>query len=306
MNGKNGTETANGAVPTQTSATGCRPGRGCRWRCRRSPCARASAPSWSVPGAVRLDDDGRIVGLGNTVIVSDPELIKPTFRADPKVLHAGTGRARCAIARSNSLLGIDEEQHMEQRKLLLPPFKGQRMRAYESMIAEVAAEEIDTLAAGRRVRHSRGRCSGSRCGRSCARSSAPRVRRLRVARRDAAAVDRARQRVSRSHPGSGAASAVLAVDELLKLRAQIDAVLDELIAIAKADPALEDRPDVLALMVQARHEDGSPMSGRRDPRRARDDAGRGARDHGSHTLSWAIERLRRHPEILAAPGREVA
>src|SRR5271154_2132224 len=32
-----------------------------------------------------------VIGLGKTVIVSDPHLIKQTFRADPTVLHAGTG-----------------------------------------------------------------------------------------------------------------------------------------------------------------------------------------------------------------------
>ena len=84
-----------------------------------------------------------VVGLGPTVIVSDPELIKQTFRADPTVLHAGTASPLRELLGENSMLGIDEEQHMEQRKLLLPSFKGQRMREYEPMIAEIAAEEID-------------------------------------------------------------------------------------------------------------------------------------------------------------------
>jgi hypothetical protein len=59
------------------------------------------------------------------------------------VLHAGTGSPLRVILGSNSLLGIDEDQHMQQRKLLLPPFKGQRLKRYESLIAEIAAREID-------------------------------------------------------------------------------------------------------------------------------------------------------------------
>ena len=46
----------------------------------------------------------------------------------------------------------------------------------------------------------------------------------------------------------------------LRLRARIDAILDRLIADAKRDPALEERTDVLAMLVQATHTDGSPMS----------------------------------------------
>jgi Cytochrome P450 len=85
----------------------------------------------------------QVLGLGKSVVVSDPALIKQAFRADPTVLHAGTGSPLRPLLGPNSLLGIDEDQHMEQRKLLLPPFKGQRMKQYESMIAEIAAEEID-------------------------------------------------------------------------------------------------------------------------------------------------------------------
>jgi len=77
----------------------------------------------------------RLFGLGNLVIVSDVDLIKQTFRADPAILHAGTGSPLRPLLGPHSLLGIDEDEHMEQRKLLLPPFKGQRMQRYESMIA---------------------------------------------------------------------------------------------------------------------------------------------------------------------------
>jgi cytochrome P450 family 138 len=70
-----------------------------------------------------------------------------------------------------------------------------------------------------------------------------------------------------------------------------------LIAAAKTDTELESRADVLALMVQARHEDGSPMSNPeiRDELVTMLVAGH---ETTAHTLSWAVERLRRHPEVL--------
>jgi cytochrome P450 len=71
-----------------------------------------------------------------------------------------------------------------------------------------------------------------------------------------------------------------------------------------ADPGLEDRPDVLALMVLARHEDGQPMSNAeiRDELATMIAAGH---ETTAHTLSWSIERLRRHPELLRRLVEEV-
>jgi cytochrome P450 family 138 len=83
----------------------------------------------------------------------------------------------------------------------------------------------------------------------------------------------------------------------LRMRARIDGVLDELIAAAKRDPEIEERPDVLAMMVQARHQDDTPMTNAeiRDQLVTMLAAGH---ETTAHTLSWGIERLRRHPEVL--------
>src|SRR4051812_47715983 len=54
----------------------------------------------------------RVLGLGNFAVVSDPELIRQTFRADPKTLHAGTQSPLRKILGDHSLLGIDEDEHM--------------------------------------------------------------------------------------------------------------------------------------------------------------------------------------------------
>ncbi len=238
----------------------------------------------------------RVFGLGPTVIVSDPELIKQTFRADPTVLHAGSQSPLRTILGQHSLLGIDEGEHMEQRKLLLPPFKGQRMKQYESMIAEVAADEIDHWPQGVEFSVTR-----------------PMQRiTLRAILRAVFGAEGARlQALEELLPRWTALGTRLVLTPWLwhdlgpwspwtrfwRLRTRIDAILDELMDVARADPELESRADVLALMVQARHEDGSPMSGPeiRDELVTMMVAGH---ETTAHTLSWAVERLRRHPEVV--------
>ena len=59
-----------------------------------------------------------------------------------------------------SLLTLDGDDHMRQRKLLLPPFHGEAVQRYRDLIAEIAA-----------ARSSAGRSpSRSSCGRACRRS----------------------------------------------------------------------------------------------------------------------------------------
>src|SRR5207249_11626984 len=43
-----------------------------------------------------------------------------------------------------SILWLEGQEHLRRRKLMLPPFHGERMRAYEDVIREVAAGEIAT------------------------------------------------------------------------------------------------------------------------------------------------------------------
>lgn len=238
----------------------------------------------------------RVVGLGTTVIVSDPELIKQTFRADPTVLHAGSESPLRTLLGSHSLLGIDEDEHMEQRKLLLPPFKGQRMKAYESMIAEIAAEEIDKWP--KDVEFSVAR-------------PMQRITLRAILRAIFGAEGAQLHELEELLPRWTVLGTRLVLTPWLwhnfgpsspwvryhRLRTRVDEILDQLIATAKDDPDLESRPDVLALLVQARHEDGSPMSNPeiRDELVTMMIAGH---ETTANTLSWAVERLRRHPEVL--------
>jgi cytochrome P450 len=239
----------------------------------------------------------RLAGLGNMVALSDPALIKHTFTADPTVLHAGDRSPLRRVLGDNSLLGIDEGQHLEQRRLLLPPFKGQRLKAYEPLIEAIALEEIDRWPSGAEF------------------ATGPSMQRITlraILRAVFGASGRRLEQLERLLPpwteqGSSLSRFPQLQRDLgrwspwgrfLRLRAQVDAILDTLIEDARRDPGLEGRPDVLALMVQGRHGDGSPMTNPeiRDQLVTMLAAGH---ETTAHTLSWAVERLRRHPEVLA-------
>ncbi len=238
----------------------------------------------------------RMLGLGSAVVVSDPDLIKLVFRADARTLHAGTPSPLRTVLGPNSLLGIDEDQHMRQRKLLLPPFKGQRMKHYEGLIEKIAAAEIDSWPDGAEIEMI---------------GPMQRITLRAILRAVFGAEGAHLQALERLIPPWTSLGSRLATVEwfhhdlgrwspwgrFLRLRSRIDAVLDELIDVAKHDPQLEARADVLALMAQAQHEDGTLMSNPeiRDELVTMLAAGH---ETTATTLAWAVERLRRHPAVL--------
>src|SRR5438067_3099398 len=91
----------------------------------------------------------RIMNEGTWVVITNPEHVKQVFTGDPRVFHAGEGnRILLPVLGEHSLLLLDEGAHMEQRKLLLPAFHGERMQRYGELMAEIAREEIDRWPTG--------------------------------------------------------------------------------------------------------------------------------------------------------------
>src|SRR5436305_687560 len=77
------------------------------------------------------------------VMVFDPDLVKQVFRGRPSQLRAGQANAVLGpVVGENSLLLLDGAEHLRERKLLLPPFHGERMRAYEQVMSEAADRAI--------------------------------------------------------------------------------------------------------------------------------------------------------------------
>lgn len=237
----------------------------------------------------------RVHALGNFVVVADPALIKQVFTAPPTVLHAGTGSPLGAVLGKHSLLATDEGYHLEQRKLLLPPFHGKRMQAYEQLIADIAADEIDRWPEGVEFATAESFMTIT-------------LRAILAAVFGAAGEDMdALERLIPPYVESGSRMATLRGlqkdlgprspwGRFLAHRAAVDERLDLLIDRARRDDALGERSDVLALLVQATHTDGTPMTNEeiRDQLVTLLAAGH---ETTAGTLAWAVERLRRHPDV---------
>ncbi|HEU4658363.1 MAG TPA: cytochrome P450 [Capillimicrobium sp.] len=244
-----------------------------------------------------------ILGFRRTVVLAEPELIKHTFRADPKTLHAGTRSPLRRVLGDNSLLGIDEDHHLEQRRLLLPPFKGQRMKAYEPLIEQIAAEEIDRFPEGVEFETAGAfqRITLRAILRAVFGATGATLHELEELLPPWTEQGQHLSRFPQLHHDLGPWSPW---GRFVRLRARIDAILDRLIETARRDPSLEERTDVLALMVQARRANGEPMTNPeiRDQLVTMLAAGH---ETTAHTLGWAVERLRRHPHALARLVDEV-
>ncbi len=248
----------------------------------------------------------KIVGEGTWVMLADPEAVKQVFTGDPRVFHAGEGnRLLEPLLGPHSLLVLDEKPHMSHRKLLLPPFHGQRMQAYEGTMAEIAAREIAAWPSGTPYR-------------------------LRP-RMQALTLEIILRTVFGAREGEGLAELRDALRDYLNLlsdpRQLLPLVLigpkrirrlpwfrrrmervEELIygeiAARRRVGDLERRDDVLSMLVAARHEDGSPIGDAemRDELLTLLTAGH---ETTATSLAWAVERLCRHPEKLERLREEV-
>lgn len=80
----------------------------------------------------------RLLGLGEVVFISDPDLVRAVFTGDPQLLRAGeAARVLRPVVGAQSLLLLDGERHRRERKLMLPPLHGEHLRGYETLIGEL-------------------------------------------------------------------------------------------------------------------------------------------------------------------------
>src|SRR3954449_879469 len=83
------------------------------------------------------------------VLLFNPKDIKQVFTGSPDALRAGEANALLGpVVGERSVLLLDGKEHLRQRRLLLPPFHGERMRAYEAVMREAADRAIDRWPVG--------------------------------------------------------------------------------------------------------------------------------------------------------------
>jgi cytochrome P450 len=203
----------------------------------------------------------RFAVFGTGVYVAEPSAIKELFTGDQSDLLAGEANSFMEpVLGPSSVLVLDGQEHMRQRKLLLPPFQGPRVASFRSLIRDVAEREIATWRPGARVvirQRMQALTFEVICRAVFGVTEAHRVARLRDAL--TAVIDSSPlymvsplMRADRGplSPGHRFVSRLRVADSLL---------LEE-IARRRREPDLEDRTDVLSLLLRAVDDDGRPMS----------------------------------------------
>jgi len=235
------------------------------------------------------------------VMLSDPADVKELFAAPPEVLHPGEGAwVLEPIIGRNSVILLDERDHLAQRRLLLPAFHGERMKRLVGVMTELTEREVEGWPVGEPLAlHSRLQhltleiilhaVFGLQRG--------PQLDALRDALTEVLSFSEsplsvlpAMQRALRWTPTMRRFRAAMArTDEL------IFTVIEGRRA-GGGDAA--ERDDVLAMLLTARHEDDSPMS-RQELRDELMTALVAGHETTASQLAWALERLAREPAVLA-------
>jgi cytochrome P450 family 135 len=247
----------------------------------------------------------RIVPMGTLVYVTDPAEIKRVFTGDPSVFHAGEANSTVLgkVLGPHSVLTLDGDEHLRQRRRMLPPFHGESVRRYGEVIEEVTREEMARWEVASPLK------------------LFPRMQSitLEVIMRAVIGVeDEARLAQLRElMPRLVNLNAVLLLAwvwprleafgpwrRFRQLQGEIDAILYDEIRRRRTDPRLADREDILSLLI--RSSDGEqPMTDEelRDQLITLLVAGHETTATG---LAWAFERLLRTPAALDRLEREIA
>jgi cytochrome P450 len=238
--------------------------------------------------------------FGQVVYVARPELVKEVFTGEPSIFHAGEANATVlepALGPS-SVLTLDDSPHMRQRKLLLPPFHGERVQRYGELIVEMTRREMERWPVGEPF------------------AMRPHTQRItlavimravfgvhdeeRLARFERLIDDFARRvGVITSFPVLRRSFGPFSPwPRFVRSREALDEFIYEEIRLRRAEPGHKGRDDVLSLLLGARDEDGGSMSDEelRDELITVLGAGHETTATG---VAWAVELLVRNPAVLA-------
>jgi cytochrome P450 len=240
------------------------------------------------------------------VMLSNPDAIRALYTAHEHGLPAGRSIALLPVMGPGSVLLLEGGEHLARRKLMLPPFHGERMRSYEATVRVLTEREIDSWSDGSPFAiHPRMQAVTLEVILQAvfgvtdpARSARLRERLPLLLGETSSPALQFRVLLSRRfRRGDPLAS----LNELLR---EIDELLLAEIAERRADPAASEREDILSLLVAARFEDGSEMS----DREVRDQlitlllAGH---ETTATALAWTFDLLLRNPATLDRLTAEV-
>jgi cytochrome P450 len=231
------------------------------------------------------------------VLFSDPDPVREIFRLDPAIAPAGQSwEFLRPFAGEHSILLLDGDEHIRERRLLQGPFHGERMRAFAPMIAELARSELGTWS-GRVVALERMR-----------ELTLEVVLRVVFGAGDASEASRLRDAIESTLATVRSTPQILAMALVMRdfgryspwgrFRVAVerfDEVLLDLVAQRRRQPRGDS---VLDLLLEQRDEQGNAPS----DRHLRDELVAllvGGHDSSAASLAWAFERLARHPAVQA-------
>ena len=245
----------------------------------------------------------------NFVMVFEPEAIKQVFQAPPHRLHAGKANELLGpVLGERSVLLLDGDEHLRQRKLMLPPFHGKRLKAYDGVMRDAADRAIESWPVGEpfALMPSMQILTLEVIMRTVF-GVEDAVRKEELKRRIRAMLEPVSRRLgilvlalSNGRFGTGGA-----MQRFQERRAALDELLFDEIDQRRAAPDLEERDDVFSMLVLARDEDGTPLS----DQELRDElvtllvAGHETTATG---LAWTFELLLRNPRVLGELQRRLA
>ncbi len=241
--------------------------------------------------------------FGKVVYVADPALVKAVFTGSPEQFHAGEANATVLepALGPNSVLTLDDAPHMQQRKLLLPPFHGERIQRYGELMREVTLREMESWPVGEPFalrRHTQRITLAVIMRAVFGVHDEERLTRFEILIETFAARVNAITAFPMLHRNLGRWSPW---PRFLRAREALDEFIYEEIALRRreVESGEEEHDDVLSLLLSARHDDGSPMS----DEELRDELvtvlGAG-HETTATALAWAIERLLRTPRAMQA------
>jgi cytochrome P450 len=235
----------------------------------------------------------------NMVAVSDPEAIKAIFADRGERTHAGEGNVVLEpVLGRYSLLTLDGPEHTRQRRLVHPPFHGARMQGYAEIIREVTTDTID----------------GWPLDREFALRESTQALTLRVILRtvfglvEGGRMDNIEELIGQVTAPSNSVIGVVALlrrdfgplqvwTKFLRARDALDQALYAEIAARRGAEDLAERDDILSILLQARDEDGQPMSDveLRDELMTLLLAGH---ETTATALAWFFDLVLHHPQVL--------
>ena len=250
----------------------------------------------------------RLMGAPPFVFCSHPAAVKEIFTGDPEILRAGRGNEVLRpVLGPNSVALLDGTRHRRERKLLMPPFHGERMRLYGGIMCEIVDRSIDDwpveclfpihkymqrITLDSILRTVFGMDEGEMLSR---------LRVLLVQFLELVGSSLPLLMIRRLQVNLGP---LTAWKRICEIRREIDRLLYDEIARCKKE-ALQERTDIMAMLVAARDEDGQTMSDEeiRDELITMLVAGH---ESTATSLSWVVCRLLQNPDVLALAQAEVA